>query len=131
MIHEDVHDAGADTMSSGPPVVNVSGQVKMTGSTTRQSRGPRGRFKRRATTLIRGLDRDDSNRDRDNSVLFRDPLDQEEVHHIAPDYSRGVDPRRKSHEGSAEVENMVRHVMSCPACATGGACSATNGGRSG
>lgn len=62
---------------------------------------------------------------RDNSQLH----DFERVHALslgpvyeARDYSHGVAPARKSHEGSREAQDMTNHIMGCRTCATGGMC---------
>lgn len=49
-------------------------------------------------------------------------LAAERMHYVSPDYSQGVAPERKSNAHIPAMNAVIEHVMSCPACATGGAC---------
>lgn len=137
MTSDNVTDPGAETMRSGPPVDNLSGSVRTVGATVRQNRGPDGRWKPRTATLTRGLDPSGSRTElvrdavtgqmiqgRDNSMLMRNPMEFEAVHYVAPDYSRYVEPGRKSNGGLEPAQDALNHIVSCPSCATGGACNA-------
>lgn len=86
----------------------------------------------------------DHGRSRPTRTLRRDPLGKfakvvhrrqteiggtEEAHtvspgddYFAPDWSANVDPERKSNSHGPARDALISHIMSCPACATGGAC---------
>lgn len=118
------------------PVQNLSGDVKTIGATLRHNeRGSDGRWSPRAARLIRPLDEPTGPgwvretvtgqmmRGEDRSVLMRNPMEFEQIHHVSPDYSRYVEPGRKSNAGLVPAQDALNHVVSCPSCATGGASS--------
>ena len=120
---DEEHDPGADRYYDGPPVDNVSGSVKVVGSTVRQNRDPGGRFRSRRPTLIRGLDKPGADRG-SNAVLHRDPtlgpFDVDLVHYASPDYSAAVPHDRKSHDRNRGNQEFINHVLDCPSCAADG-----------
>jgi hypothetical protein len=126
---------------SGPPVENISGSVKTVNNYVRpaQPRGAGGRFSPRQNRIIGPLGPPggvgnggvDVTTGRfipgvaDHAQLH----DLERVHSVTaspyyevPDWSGGVHPMRKSHAGSADVQALANHAMSCPCLTTGGAC---------
>lgn len=103
-------------MGTDLPFQNVSGSVPMVGNTIKQNRDPGGRFKPRRPTLVRGLGKPGEDRG-SNAVLFRE--DDGPVHHISPDYSRGVD-HSGAHKRNQGNHDFVNHVMDCPSCAVNG-----------
>lgn len=113
---DQIKNAGEPTVGpDGPPIQDVSGSVKVVGSTIRQNRDPGGRWRPRGSTLIRGLGQPGEDRG-GNAVLFRDS-DDGPVHYLTLDHSRGADPERRSQPSG---EDFVNHVLGCPACAVGG-----------
>jgi hypothetical protein len=137
---ENVTDRFPKIGDSGPPVDNVSGSVRTIGATVRHnSRGAQGKFKPRQNRIVGplgppggtgpggvdsvtgqwvpGIQDRSQLHDLERVAACRNPYFQ------VPDYSAGVDPARKSHDGAAEAHAVINHVMSCPACATGGACN--------
>jgi hypothetical protein len=129
-------------MGEDVPVVNVSGQMPTIGATMRhQERGSGGRFKPREPRIVGPLNQPSGRGGfdsvtgefrpgvRDNSQLH----DYERTHFVearqmrfvAPEWGRGVDPARKSHDGSDRAHDLLNHAMTCPCLTTGGAC---NGG---
>jgi hypothetical protein len=127
-------------MNNNPEVVNVSGSVRTVGDTVRpaQHRDTSGRYRAREPRLTGRLNHPEGKGGidavtgqwipavRDNSQLH----DMDRVHAISsrqmqcvpPDWSRGVDPVRKSHAGSAAAHDLLNHMLSCPCHTTGGAC---------
>jgi hypothetical protein len=96
-----VKNAGQPTVGpSGPPVTNISGSVEVVGSTRHSMRGVDGRFRHRSSTQVRPLPQPSGRGGydavigcrpegwipgaRDNSVLHRDLMDDEVVHHVRP-----------------------------------------------
>jgi hypothetical protein len=137
MNHDRAQKAGEPRMGDSiEDIRNVSGSVPTVGSTVRQNRGPDGRWRPRSMTLIRGLAEPGSERTelltdtvtgrplrgRNNSVLIRDPMEFESVHYVSPTHSGGVPDQRVSNSYGPLRDALVSHVMSCPECATGGAC---------
>lgn len=119
-------------------VVNVSGSVPMVGSTRHNSRGSGGKFKPKQNRIVGPLGPAGGVGDggidavtgrhvggRNHAVLH----DLERVHAVTtrphfevPDWSRGVDPDRKSHD-YRDREQGLNHILGCRTCATGGACT--------
>lgn len=128
-------------MNNNPPeVLNVSGgSVRTVGDTIRpaQHRDTSGRYRAREPRLTGRLNQPEGRGGidavtgqwipgvRDNSQLH----DMDRVHAISsrqmqcvpPDYSAGVDPVRKSHAGSEQVQALANEAMSNPCHTSGGA----------
>jgi hypothetical protein len=137
-MQDDVKDAGEPTMKDGPPVDNISGSVRTVGSTVRHTeRGAGGKFKAREPRIVGPLNMPAGSGGcdsvtgefrsgvRDNSQLFdmerTHAVDSRQLRYEVPNYPAGTDPIRASHAGSAEVQAMANHAMTCPCIATGGA----------
>jgi hypothetical protein len=139
-VSDNAKNAGEPTTGDSiENIENVSGGVPTIGATVRpaQSRDSFGRWRPRSMTLVRGLTQPGSERTelltdsvtgkpirgRNDAVLLRDPMNFERVHYTSPDYSYFVPDERKSHAAVQAAQADVNHVLSCPTCATGGACN--------
>jgi hypothetical protein len=125
-----------------PDVVNISGQTPTIGATVRpaQHRDTSGRYRAREPRLVGPYQRRPEGRggidsvtaefragELDRSQLFdwdrTHAVSSRQMRYEVKDYSAGVDPARKSHEGSDSAHDLLNHAMSCPCLTTAGACS--------
>jgi hypothetical protein len=125
---------------AGPPVRNLSGEVETIGNTIRHTeRGAGGRWKTKESRQVGGpLNKPSGPGGYDAVVGFRPEgwipgvrnnaqrydLERTRGHanpqYSVPDYSRGVDPERKSHDRVRSDQYFINHVAGCPACVVHG-----------
>lgn len=137
-MQDDVHNAGKPTMKDGPPVDNISGSVRVVGSTVRHTaRGAGGKFKPREPRIAGPLNKPTGSGGvdsvtgqwipgvRDNAQLHDlqrvHAIDSRQLRFEAKDYPAGTDPIRASNEGSTEVQALANHAIMNPCHTTGGA----------
>jgi hypothetical protein len=142
-VNDEVIRPGEQTVGpSGPPIENVSGSVKLVGSTRHSQRGAGGKFKPRESRIVGPLNKPSGSGGYDAIVGYRPEgwipnvrdnsqlhdlergraVDSGRLHYQVRNWGGNADLDRRSHTGSAEAHMMLNHVLDCPACATEGAC---------
>jgi hypothetical protein len=122
-VNENTHDTGEST---------IGGQVPTTGATVRHNaRGSGGRFKPRESRIVGPLNKPEGPGGIDNvsGRFIPGVRNNAQLHdyermtvtttrpvYEARDWSQGVHPDRKSHDGVREFGSYVNHLLDCPGC---------------